>query len=129
METQMVTIREERPEDIAGIRHVNEAAFERAKEANLVDALRQADAITLSIVAELDGEIVGHILFTPVTIGSESARHPAVALGPMAVLPDYQGKGIGSRLVRAGLDSCTGQNSEGSRRTRPAFYYRRLNIA
>jgi len=103
---QTVIVREERPDDNANIWRVNEAAFGRAGEADLVNALRQVGAVIASLVAEHDGKIVGHILFTPVTVKSEQAQHAAVALGPMAVLPSYQGQGIGSRLVQAGLAAC-----------------------
>ena len=75
-------------------------------EANLVDALRGRVAFTLSLVAVEDDRIVGHILSTPVTIESGSASRTALALGPMAVLPAYQNRGIGSQLVEAGLESC-----------------------
>jgi putative acetyltransferase len=98
-----VQIRQERPDDVAGIRRVNELAFTRAGEANLVDALRAARAAELSMVAELDGKVVGHVLFSPVTVESPGRVFPAVGLGPMAVQPDLQRLGIGSRLVLAGL--------------------------
>jgi putative acetyltransferase len=96
-------VRREGPEDVAGIRRVNELAFAHASEANLVDALRAAHATELSIVADMGGKVVGHILFSPVTVESPGRVLPAVGLGPMAVQPDLQGRGIGSRLVSAGL--------------------------
>jgi putative acetyltransferase len=102
----MITIRPEMPEDIPAIRRVNEQAFDRAEEADLVEALRRRGVITLSLVAVEDEDIIGHILFSPVTIESGESKLEAVALGPMAVLPSYQRQGIGSRLVRAGLEEC-----------------------
>jgi putative acetyltransferase len=81
------------------------AAFGRTAEADLVDSLRQRGAYTLSLVAEKEGQVVGHILFTPVMIEGEE-RGEAVALGPVAVLPDYQNQGIGTQLIRAGLAAC-----------------------
>jgi putative acetyltransferase len=95
-------IRPERREDSPQIRHVNELAFGQPAEADLVDKLRKACAEALSLVAEDDGEIVGHILFTPVVVD----RQPALGMGlaPMAVVPDRQRQGIGSQLVRRGLD-------------------------
>lgn len=99
----METIRRERPGDEPGIRHVNELAFERTAEADLVDLLREQADPYLSLVAEDAGEIVGHICFTPVTIEGEQA---GAGLAPMAVLPGHQSRGIGSRLIRAGLEEC-----------------------
>jgi putative acetyltransferase len=101
-----IFIRPEEPGDIPAIRHVNEQAFGRAGEAEIVDSLRKRDAVTLSLVAVQDDQIVGHILFNPVTIASETDSFAAVALGPMAVLPSHQKLGVGSQLVRAGLAAC-----------------------
>lgn len=106
-------IRPERKTDRAAIRRVNKAAFDQPAEADLVDALRSAGAVISSLVAEIEAEVVGHILFSPAVLDtthphtppSEMAR-PIAALGPMAVLPERQGEGIGSQLVAAGLDVC-----------------------
>ncbi len=95
----MPNVRAETADDIAGIRAVNLAAFPTPAEADLVDALRSQVTPWLSLVAD-DGGIVGHILFTPVDL----AGRPALALGPMAVLPRRQRSGIGEMLVRAGLE-------------------------
>lgn len=84
---------------------VNVSAFETPAEANLVDALREQAQPLVSLVAEDDGAIVGHILFSPVSLSG----HPALrimGLGPMAVAPEHQRKGTGSALVRAGLERC-----------------------
>ena len=97
------SIRPERLEDCAAVRRVNELAFKGPNEAALVDALRAARAVVLSLVAVEQGDIVGHILFTPVEIASGSESVAAVGLAPMAVLPSHQGRGIGSELVRQGL--------------------------
>ena len=102
----MLTLRGETPEDIPAIHHINTAAFGRPNEANLVDALRRNNALTISLVAIQDGHIVGHIAFSPVTITSSTATYEALGLAPMAVLPDYQRRGIGSQLVEAGLTAC-----------------------
>jgi len=96
-------IRSERPEDVASIHRVNELAFGTPAEADLVDALRKDADPFLSLVAVVDGEIVGHILFTPVSV--EGACRMA-GLAPMAVLPEHQNRGLGSRLVDAGLAAC-----------------------
>ncbi|MDI1446299.1 N-acetyltransferase [Polyangium sp. 6x1] len=97
-------LRPELPTDAAAVRHVNEVAFGRDGEASLVDALRKSDAITLSLVAEQGGRIVGHALFSPVVIDRGDTREIAQGLGPMAVLSDVQNQGIGSALIRAGLE-------------------------
>ena len=100
-------IRRERIEDIASIHDVNERAFGRAGEANLVDALREQATPFISIVAEGDGRIVGHISFSPVTIEhADGSTVAAIGLAPMAVAPERQNEGIGSQLVRFGLDEC-----------------------
>ena len=102
----MLTIRAETPEDIPAIHHVNTAAFGQANEADLVDALRQHSALTISLVAIQDGHLVGHIAFSPVTITSSTVTIAALGLAPMAVLPTCQRRGMGSQLVEAGLTAC-----------------------
>ena len=102
----MLTIRRQTPEDAAAIRHVNEDAFGSTVEADLVEKLHSRQVFTLSLIATCEERVVGHILFSPVTIESESLSFAAVGIGPMAVLPDYQRRGIGSQLVRAGLGEC-----------------------
>ena len=102
----MLTIRKETPKDIPGIRRVLEAAFGRSSEADLVDTLRAANALLLSLVAVEDGAIRGHIAFSPVTIESERSTCDAVGLAPVAVFPQHQHRAIGSELVRRGLDEC-----------------------
>jgi putative acetyltransferase len=99
-------IRAERREDVDGVRAVVEAAFDTAAEADLVDQLRQQVRPFLSLVAEdEDGQIVGHVAFSPVTL----VGHPQVklmGLAPMAVLPRRQRQGVGVALVPAGLLEC-----------------------
>jgi putative acetyltransferase len=104
----MISIRRETPNDIPAIRQVNELAFEGKAEAELVDALRESGEPLISMVAEADGQVVGHILFSPVTIQSEAESYEAAGLGPMAVLPGWQGQGVGSKLVQRGLEECRG---------------------
>lgn len=99
----MIAIREEQPEDVAAIRAVNEEAFGQPAEARLVDKLRRACDGLLSLVAVDGGAVVGHILFSPVTIDAHPSLAGGMGLAPMAVLPACQRRGIGSSLVRAGL--------------------------
>lgn len=98
-------IREETPRDVEAIRRVHTSAFGQPDEAALVDRLRVSPAAIagLSIVAEIDGEIVGHILFTRLGFDPPAAVR-AISLAPMAVVPQRQRTGIGSALVRHGLD-------------------------
>ncbi len=98
-------VRGERTGDADAVRTVNERAFGRPNEAALVDALRGTRG-AISLVAAIGDRIVGHILFTPVEIGQPADSIVAAGLAPMAVLPEHQRQGIGSQLVRAGLDAC-----------------------
>ena len=100
-----VVIREEQSDDADQIRIVNERAFGQPAEAAVVDALRGLDG-AISLVAVADDRIVGHILFTAVSVEGEAPQGSGMGLAPMAVLPDYQRSGIGSQLVKAGLDAC-----------------------
>jgi len=100
----MITIRGEQAADIPAIHAVHCAAFPTDAEARLVDLLRANGHATVSLVAELDGQIVGHILFSPITIANQAAN--GLGLAPVAVLPACQRRGIGGQLVRAGLDAC-----------------------
>jgi len=99
----MVIVRKEKPEDIKQIYSVNEQAFETSTEAGIVDAIRENCSDTLSLVAEDDGEIVGHIFFSPAEIEWSGKVIRGTGLAPMAVRPDRQRQGIGSQLVRASL--------------------------
>ena len=103
----MVKIRKEQPQDIPLIHQVNKRAFGQVLEADLVDTLRQNCNDLLSMVAVVANEIVGHILFSSVTVEGEETKAEGMALAPMAVLPEYQRQGIGSELVRAGIARLT----------------------
>jgi len=98
-------IRAEKECDRVTVRAVNISAFELPSEADLVDALRQQAQPVVSLVAEENGEIVGHIMFSPVFL-SDHPELKMMGLAPMAVAPVHQRKGTGSALVRAGLDQC-----------------------
>ena len=99
----MVKIRKEQPQDIPLIHQVNKRAFGQLLEADLVDRLRRNCHDLLSLVAVVKDEIVGHILFSSVTVEGEEKTAEGMALAPMAVLPEYQRQGIGSELVRTGI--------------------------
>jgi putative acetyltransferase len=98
-------IRPETEADRAAVREVNEAAFETPAEADLVEVLHDKGVSVVSLVAEVDGEVVGHILFSRVSLAGH-AQLNLVGLAPMAVVPGHQRKGIGSALVRQGLGRC-----------------------
>jgi putative acetyltransferase len=98
-------VRSESDVDRAAIRAVNEAAFGSPVEADIIDALRAKGVELVSLVADRDGAILGHILFSPVSLAGHDALE-LMGLGPMAVLPREQRKGIGSALVREGLRQC-----------------------
>jgi putative acetyltransferase len=100
----MLIIREARDGDGAAIRRVNELAFGRRFEADLVERLQQSGCDSLSLVADED-DVVGHILFTPVVVQDGDQRTAlGMGLAPMSVLPGRQREGIGSRLIEQGLD-------------------------
>jgi putative acetyltransferase len=97
-------VRSEEPGDCAAIRFVNEQAFGRRDEADLVDRLRGQGVVLASFVAEVEGRIAGHILFSRMWIETAAESLPAVALAPMAVIPKLQRQGIGGLLIGHGLD-------------------------
>jgi putative acetyltransferase len=99
-----ITIRPETDADVVAIRQVTSSAFGRDDEARLVDALRAGGYARVSLVAEIDGQVAGHILFSDLPIVTAGGPVPALALAPMAVAPPFQRQGIGSTLVRRGLD-------------------------
>jgi len=100
----VVNIRPETDADVTTIYHVNAQGFGREKEAEFVNHLRDHHGITLSLVAEYNGLLVGHALFSPVRIEPDGAGFNSVALAPLAILPQYQRQGIGSRLVMEGIE-------------------------
>ena len=104
----MTTIRPETAEDYDAIRKVNVLAFGREVEARLVEALRGSSEFVpeLSLVAVEGGRVVGHILFSPLVIETKDGAVPALALAVLAVRPEFQNQGIGSELVREGLERC-----------------------
>ncbi len=101
----MLAIRNERRGEEAQIYEVNLRAFGRREEAELVNVLREPYPNRTSLVAELDNRIVGHALFTPATIEDGETKVVGATLAPLAVLPECQQTGIGSALMRAGLEA------------------------
>lgn len=99
-----LVLREELEGDRAAIGAVNREAFGGAGEAELVDALRAAGVLVLSLVATVDDEVVGHVAFSPVTIEGPGGRTDALGLAPMAVARGWQRRGVGTRLVAEGLE-------------------------
>lgn len=95
----MMSIRAATPRDREAIRLVEEHAFGQNTEAGLVDALVAEDAAVLELVAEDDGVVVGHILFSRLYVRNGGATFPAVALAPLAVEPSFHGTGIGGALI------------------------------
>lgn len=123
-----MVIRSEEPADAVAVRGVNEAAFGSSIEADIVERSRKDSIPLISLVAELDAGIAGHIMFSPVTISG----HPEIrvmGLGPMAVLPARQRKGIGTELVREGLKRCQSQGFDAVVVLGHPEYYPRFGFA
>lgn len=99
----MSIIRREQPQDIPEVRQVNIRAFGQEQEALVIDQLRKNCNSILSLVAFNDGKVVGHILFSPAEIEGRHGRLVGTGLAPLAVLPEYQRKGIGSELIQTGI--------------------------
>lgn len=98
-------VRSEKETDWEAVFALHASAFETSVEARLVDALREQAQPIVSLVAEDKGIVLGHIMFSPVSL-SGNTDLKIMGLAPMAVAPEFQRKGIGSALVRAGLDEC-----------------------
>jgi putative acetyltransferase len=124
-------IRDETVSDIAAIAAVTEAAFRdhpisQQTEQFIIHALRKANALTLSLVAEMDGQVVGHIAFSPVNISDDSDNW--YGLGPVSVLPQLQRRGIGKSLIRKGLSLLKAMGGEGCVLVGDPHYYERLGF-
>lgn len=116
MGRRLVEIRTERPEEASAIRRLTAEAFAGAAHASgaevaIVDALRARGDLVLSLVAVDEGEIVGHVAFSPVTIAGMEGRW--YGLGPLSVAPARQRTGIGRSLIRAGLDRLAAMGAAG----------------
>jgi putative acetyltransferase len=102
----MSLIRDERPEDAEAVHAVLIAAFGREAEARLVERLRASRKIVCAMAAEEKGRVLGHVVFSRISVESGDSEIPVLALAPLAVLPALQRLGIGSALVSAGLERC-----------------------
>ena len=125
-------IRKEQSGDEASIGEVTRAAFHDHPHSNqtehlIVDALRRAGVLAISLVAERSSEVVGHIAFSPVTITDGSSGW--YGLGPVSVLPALQGQGIGQELVRAGLTELRALGARGCVLLGEPAYYGRFGFA
>ena len=119
-------VRIEQPGDRDAVRALNERAFGGREEADIVEALHRANAVVVALVAEVGAAVVGHILFSPVTV--EHSDTPLLGLAPMAVDPSRQRQGIGSRLVREGLERCRAAGADGVVVLGHAEYYPRFGF-
>ena len=124
-------IRKEAVSDIEAITEVTIAAFRTLPISNhteqfIINALRAADALTISLVAEIDGQVVGHIAFSPVTISDGSQGW--YGLGPISVLPEYHHQGIGKSLVREGLSLLKALGGKGCALVGDPNYYKRFGF-
>ena len=102
---KMIAIRPEQPHDIAAVHALNETAFGQPAEATIVDSIRAACADAVSLVPVDNGQVAGHIFFSPVFASGERGTAQGMGLAPMAVLPERQRQGIGSLLARAGIEA------------------------
>ena len=126
-----IVIRNETHDDVCAITEVTIAAFKTLEISNhteqfIVEALRAAKALTVSLVAEMDGRVVGHIAFSPVTISDGTGNW--YGLGPVSVLPECQRQGIGKALIEEGLSRLKGLNAQGVCLVGHPDYYRKFGF-
>ncbi len=126
-----IIIRNETDADVSAITEVTVAAFKTLEISNhteqfIIEALRVAKALTVSLVAEVDGRVTGHIAFSPLTI-SDGTRN-WYGLGPVSVLPEYQRQGVGKALIREGLSRLKEMNAQGCCLVGHPDYYRKFGF-
>ena len=125
------TIRNERPGDMASIAYVTEEAFKTLEisdhtEQFVVNALRASGVLAISLVAEIDSKVIGHIAFSPVNMSDETSDW--YGLGPVSVLPGYQRQGIGKALIEEGLSQLRGIKAKGCCLVGHPLYYRKFGF-
>ena len=125
----MIEIREEQEGEYQEIRQVIVAAFGGDTEANIVQLLRDRDKAPVALVAVNDSKIVGHIMFSPVTITLAPEAFRAVGLAPLSVSPEFQRQGIGSMLAREGLKKCAEAGFEIAVVLGNPYYYPRFGFS
>ncbi len=124
-------IRKEKDTDFESITNVTIEAFKnhpisRQTEHFIINALRSADALTISLVTEINGQIVGHIAFSPITISDGTKDW--YGMGPVSVLPDYQKQGIGKALINKGLSLLKAMGGQGCALVGPPDYYKKFGF-
>ncbi len=125
----MIEIREEQAGEYREIRQVIVAAFGGDTEADLVELLRHRNKAPVALVAVNDNKIVGHIMFSPVTVTLAPQAFRAVGLAPLSVLPEFQRQGIGSTLAREGLKKCAASGFEMAVVLGSPYYYPRFGFS
>ena len=125
------TIRDERPGDIAAIAYITEEAFKTIEISNhteqfIINALRAGGALTVSLVAEMEGNVIGHIAFSPLTVSDGTSDW--YGLGPVSVLPGYQGQGLGKALIEEGLSRLNDINAKGCCLVGHPEYYKKFGF-
>jgi putative acetyltransferase len=126
-----IVIRNETHDDVCAISEVTIAAFKTLEISNhteqfIIEALRAAKALTVSLVAIMDDRVIGHIAFSPITISDDTPNW--YGLGPVSVLPEHQRKGIGKALIQAGLSRLKDINAQGCCLVGHPDYYRKFGF-
>jgi len=126
-----IEIRNENDYDVNAINEVTVAAFKTLEISNyteqfIIEALREAKALTISLVAEMDGCVIGHIAFSPITISDGTPNW--YGLGPVSVLPEYQRQGVGKALILEGLKRLQDINAQGCCLVGHPEYYRQFGF-
>ena len=126
-----IVIRNETHDDVCAITEVTISAFKTLEISNhteqfIIEALRAANALTVSLVAEMDGRVIGHIAFSPVTISDGTPNW--YGLGPVSVSPEHQRKGIGETLIKEGLSRLKDMKAQGCCLVGHPDYYRKFGF-